>query len=234
MHHESSTAVYRFVRPCSNLLDWNPDRSCCQPFGSLCSSIYSHCHYSAFEPMLVHRWFRRRSAANQVSFSWYCRINSILFSGVASARKSSTPASAAPRCGQRVVSPVIMIVLIPIFRISAKFSQANCFDDVLQIDDPHDLAIFDNYQRGAPRVRHFGYDLVTLWWVGTATSEHIFLIVSAAPFYEFDRHDNHAAHPCFGTKIDKFTSGCSKARSRIPNFSFGQNNNTAAFCRFVS
>ena len=43
---------------------------------------------------------------------------------------------------------------------------------------------------GYPRVRAtFGYDLVTLWWVGTATSEHIFLDRIRRTLYEFDRHD---------------------------------------------
>ncbi len=47
---------------------------------------------------------------------WYSRISFSLLSGVASARKSSTPASAAIVAAVRLLSPVIMTVLIPIFR----------------------------------------------------------------------------------------------------------------------
>ena len=49
-------------------------------------------------------------------------ISSILSSGVASARKSSTPASLAMKAAVRGLSPVIMTVRIPIRRRSAKRS----------------------------------------------------------------------------------------------------------------
>ena len=48
--------------------------------------------------------------------AWYSRISFSLLSGVASARKSSTPASAAIVAAVSRLSPVIMTVLIPILR----------------------------------------------------------------------------------------------------------------------
>ena len=48
-----------------------------------------------------------------------CRINAILSSGVASARKSSTPASDAIASAVRGLSPVIITVRIPIVRSSS-------------------------------------------------------------------------------------------------------------------
>ena len=50
--------------------------------------------------------------------AWYSRISLSFASGVAWARKSSTPASAAIAAAVSGLSPVIMIVLIPIFRSS--------------------------------------------------------------------------------------------------------------------
>ena len=54
--------------------------------------------------------------------AWMSRISFSLASGVASARKSSTPASAAMAAAVSGLSPVIMMVLMPIARISAKRS----------------------------------------------------------------------------------------------------------------
>ncbi len=53
---------------------------------------------------------------------WNSRIFSSLPSGVASARKSSTPASAAIAAAVSGLSPVTMMVLMPILRRSANFS----------------------------------------------------------------------------------------------------------------
>ena len=56
---------------------------------------------------------------------WACcsRISASLVSGVASAMKSSTPASAAMEAAVRRLSPVIITVLMPIWRSSAKRSR---------------------------------------------------------------------------------------------------------------
>ncbi|MNS66858.1 hypothetical protein D3C72_1000880 [compost metagenome] len=54
---------------------------------------------------------------------WYCRISLSLASGVASARKSSTPASAAIDAAVSRLSPVIITVLMPILRSSPKRSR---------------------------------------------------------------------------------------------------------------
>ena len=53
---------------------------------------------------------------------WYSRISASFVSGVACARKSSTPASAAIAAAVSGLSPVIITVLIPIRRSSAKRS----------------------------------------------------------------------------------------------------------------
>ena len=60
-------------------------------------------------------------ATNRPS-DWYWRINASFASGVASARKSSTPDSAAIAAAVRWLSPVIMTVFIPIWRSWAKRS----------------------------------------------------------------------------------------------------------------
>ena len=59
--------------------------------------------------------------------AWYCLMAASLLSGVASARKSSTPASAAIAAAVMGLSPVIMMVLMPILRRLAKFSLMPCF-----------------------------------------------------------------------------------------------------------
>ena len=63
-------------------------------------------------------------------------MRAILSSGVASARKSSTPASAAMAAAVRGLSPVIITVRMPIFRISTNFSAMPGLHHVLQVDDP--------------------------------------------------------------------------------------------------
>ena len=67
-------------------------------------------------PVMATRW----------PFFWKSRIISSLPSGVASARKSSTPASAAMEAAVSGLSPVIMMVLMPILRRSANFSLTPC------------------------------------------------------------------------------------------------------------
>ncbi len=60
--------------------------------------------------------------ATKWPWAWYWRIMSSLASGVASARKSSTPASAAMAAAVTGLSPVIIMVRMPIRRRSANFS----------------------------------------------------------------------------------------------------------------
>ena len=59
-------------------------------------------------------------------------ISAILSSGVASARKSSTPASAAIAAAVRGLSPVIITVRMPIARSSSKRSRMPCFTTSLR------------------------------------------------------------------------------------------------------
>ena len=60
--------------------------------------------------------------ATSLPCAWMSRISLSFASGVTSARKSSTPASAAIEAAVSLLSPVIMIVLMPIRRSSAKRS----------------------------------------------------------------------------------------------------------------
>ena len=81
-------------------------------------------------------------------------ISASLSSGVASARKSSTPASSAIALAVSGLSPVIITVRMPIRRISSNRSRMPCLDDVLEVDDaehPGRLAVdaLGDHQRGA-------------------------------------------------------------------------------------
>ena len=80
-------------------------------------------------------------------------ISAILASGVASARKSSTPASSAMAAAVSGLSPVIITVRMPIERISANFSWMPCLDHVLELDDPEDLRTVGHDQRRGPGPR---------------------------------------------------------------------------------
>ena len=74
---------------------------------------------------------------------------SILFSGFASATKSSTPASRAMVAAVRRLSPVTMTVRMPIRRSSSNRSTMPGLDGVLQVDQPEDLAVLGDGQRRA-------------------------------------------------------------------------------------
>ena len=65
-----------------------------------------------------------------------CLMRAIFASGVASARKSSTPASWAIAAAVSGLSPVIMTVRIPIWRISSNFSRMPCFTTSLSSMTP--------------------------------------------------------------------------------------------------
>ena len=80
---------------------------------------------------------------------WYSRMSASLLSGVASARKSSTPASAAMAAAVSGLSPVIITVRMP---DSAQFGEAladAAFDDVLEMDNAQNPRPFGNHQRRA-------------------------------------------------------------------------------------
>ena len=79
-------------------------------------------------------------------------MSAILSSGVASARKSSTPASAAIAAAVRGLSPVIMTVRMPIARSSSKRSFMPLLDDVLEVDHAeHARSLGDGERRAAAR-----------------------------------------------------------------------------------
>ena len=70
-------------------------------------------------------------------------------SGVASARKSSTPASLAMLCAVSAVSPVIITVRMPIApKVGEPLRDAR-FDDVLEMHDAEHPVGFGDQQRGA-------------------------------------------------------------------------------------
>ena len=77
------------------------------------------------------------------------RISSSLRSGVASARKSSTPASSAIFAAVRRLSPVTITVRMPIARRWSKRSAHALLDGVLEVDDAEDLAVARDRERRA-------------------------------------------------------------------------------------
>ena len=77
------------------------------------------------------------------------RISRSLSSGVASARKSSTPASEAMAAAVTGLSPVIITVRRPMRRRSAKRSFTPGLDHVLQVDDADQRAVLGHRQRRA-------------------------------------------------------------------------------------
>ncbi len=96
-------------RPCCRL-PWRPACRCSSP------------PRRRPAPARARRWCRRRSSRPAGRRAWYSRISLSFASGVASARKSSTPASAAIAAAVSGLSPVIITVLMPMRRSSAKRS----------------------------------------------------------------------------------------------------------------
>ena len=85
--------------------------------------------------------------------AWCARISLSLASGVASARKSSTPASAAIAAAVSALSPVIMIVLMPMWRRSAKRSLMPPLTMSLSSITPTHAAIVGDDERRAALAR---------------------------------------------------------------------------------
>ena len=77
------------------------------------------------------------------------RISFSFVSGVAWARKSSTPASAAIAAAVSGLSPVIITVRMPIRRSSDEALADAALDDVLQVDDAEQPAVLRHGQRRA-------------------------------------------------------------------------------------
>ena len=88
--------------------------------------------------------------------AWYWRMRASLASGVASARKSSTPASAAMAAAVSGLSPVTMMVLMPMARSSAKRSRMPPLTMSLSQTTPS-ARPFSATTRGVPP------DLATSW-----------------------------------------------------------------------
>ena len=100
---------------------WSRGRPCCRlPWPPACRCSSPRPRRPA--PAPARRWCRRRSSRPAGPAAWYSRISVSLASGVASARKSSTPASAAMAAAVSALSPVIITVLMPMRRSSAKRS----------------------------------------------------------------------------------------------------------------
>ena len=75
-------------------------------------------------------------------------MSSILFSGVASARKSSTPASWAMAAAVSGLSPVIITVRMPGGAQLGEPLLDPGLDDVLELDDPEHLGTVGHHERG--------------------------------------------------------------------------------------
>ena len=80
------------------------------------------------------------------------RISCSLCSGVACARKSSTPDSAAIAAAVSGLSPVIITVRMPILRKRRKALADAALDDVLQMDDAEQAAVLGDRERRAARL----------------------------------------------------------------------------------
>ena len=74
-------------------------------------------------------------------------IKSIFASGVASARKSSTPASCAMAAAVSGLSPVIITVRMPIWRIWSNLSRIPCFTTSFELDHAHDVLPIGHHER---------------------------------------------------------------------------------------
>jgi len=82
-----------------------------------------------------------------------------LTSGVAWARKSSTPASAAMAAAVTGLSPVIITVLIPM-RLSWAKRSGFTFYDVFEVNDSYRLVIPGHNERRSPRAAMAVYGIV--------------------------------------------------------------------------
>ncbi len=82
-----------------------------------------------------------------------CLISVILSSGVASARKSSTPASLAIAAAVSGLSPVIITVLMPMARKRRKPLAHAALDDVFQMNHPDRALALGHHQRRAAGAR---------------------------------------------------------------------------------
>ena len=98
--------------------------------------------------------------ATSLPLFWYWRISASFFSGVACARKSSTPASAAIAAAVSGLSPVIMTVLIPIRRSWAKRSFSPPLTMSLRWMIPNGFP-FSTTIKGVPPLRAMES---TSWW----------------------------------------------------------------------
>jgi len=85
-------------------------------FGPPVCRIHGHGHIGLSKRSAS--FVRHRSYATRRPSAWCERMRLSFASGVASARKSSTPASACNRRSRHGLSPVIMMVLMPIRRSS--------------------------------------------------------------------------------------------------------------------
>ena len=92
------------------------------------------------------------------------RISAILVSGVASARKSSTPDSCAIAAAVSGLSPVIMTVRMPMRRSWSNRSTSAVLDDVLELDDAHRDVVLRDGERRSARPRDALDRLVELGW----------------------------------------------------------------------
>src|ERR1700688_1325065 len=90
------------------------------------------------------------------------RISFSLSSGVACARKSSAPASAAIAAAVIGLSPGIITVGMPMRGHSAKRFRMSALDDILELHDAEQAAVLGDRERGASGLRNFVRDRLDL------------------------------------------------------------------------
>ena len=102
------------------------------------------------------RWCRRRSSRRGGRRPAGCGSGRACASGVASARKSSTPASSAILAAVRRLSPVTITVRMPIARSCSKRSRMPSLIDVAQLDHAEHLGVARDRQRRRALARDAG------------------------------------------------------------------------------
>lgn len=146
--------------------------------GSLGSGVHGHGDVRLGERR-ARRWCRRRSW-RPGDLTLELATFSSLPSGVAFARKSSTPASAAIAAAVSGLSPVTMMVLMPILQVGELLLNAG-LDDVLEVHNAQHAAVLGHDQRGAAGLGDAFDGLVALLGEHAAGCLHIVRTESAAP-----------------------------------------------------
>ena len=166
-------------------------------------------------------------------------ISAILSSGVASARKSSTPASSAMALAVSGLSPVIITVRMPIRRISSNRSRMPCLTTSLRWMTPSTDAVpstTSSDHQGVPPAAEMpstmspsSVDTRPPWVRTHSATELAAPLRSLCPLFEVD-----AGHPCRRAELDpvRLVEFAGRACPQ-PVLLLGEHHDRAAFRRLV-